>query len=242
MDLLDKIVDDFISEAVGKDVLGLVQYLKKKENVSEFKLAEHFNLTVNQIRNMLYRLYAHSLVDFTRKKDKKKGWYIYYWDFYLKRALEASLAHKEKRLEVLKDLLKREETGQYFSCPDNDVRLGFEQAVEHGFKCPECDKVLVQDNNARKIQRLMKTIEELEEEIKNGRGIVIQRKEELKIARKSRRIKRKAKAIVRRKKDKKKKAEAKKKFKPKKPRETRRIKKIKTSKSSKKPTARKKSK
>ena len=71
MDLLDKIVDDFISEMVGKDVLELVQYLKKRENVSEFKLAEHFNLTVNQIRNMLYRLYAHSLVDFTRKKDKK---------------------------------------------------------------------------------------------------------------------------------------------------------------------------
>jgi len=178
MDLLDKIVDDFISEMVGKDVLELVQYLKKRENVSEFKLAEHFNLTVNQIRNMLYRLYAHSLVDFTRKKDKKKGWYIYYWDFYLKRALDVALAHKEKRLGVLRDLLKREEGGQYFSCPDNDVRLGFEQAIEHGFKCPECDKVLVQDNNARKVQRLMKTIEELEAEIKSGREIVIEKKEE----------------------------------------------------------------
>ncbi|MBI2507393.1 hypothetical protein HYV89_00380 [Candidatus Woesearchaeota archaeon] len=177
MDILDKIVDDFISEEIGKDVLELVHYLRKKQNVSEFKIAEHFNLTVNQIRNMLYRLYAHSLVDFTRKKDKKKGWYIYYWDFYLKRAFDAAMAHKEKRLEVLKDLLKKEETGQYFSCPDNDVRLGFEQAIEHGFKCPECDKVLVQDNNARKIQRITKTISELEEEVKNGKGIVVERKE-----------------------------------------------------------------
>lgn len=195
MDLLDKIVDDFISEMVGKDVLELVQYLKKRENVSEFKLAEHFNLTVNQIRNMLYRLYAHSLVDFTRKKDKKKGWYIYYWDFYLKRALDVALAHKEKRLGVLRDLLKREEGGQYFSCPDNDVRLGFEQAIEHGFKCPECDKVLVQDNNARKVQRLTKTIEELEGEIKSGREIVVEKKEE-KAARRTKRKKvRKEKAM-----------------------------------------------
>ena len=185
MNPLDKLVDDFISEVIGKDVLELVQYLKKRQNVSEFKLAEHFNLTVNQIRNMLYRLYAHNLVDFTRKKDKKKGWYIYYWDFYLKRAFDAALAHKEKRLGVLKELLKREETGQYFSCPDNDVRLEFERAIEHGFKCPECDKVLVQDNNSRKVQRLTKTIEELEEEVKVGKSIVFEKKEERKAAKKS---------------------------------------------------------
>src|SRR3989344_2614382 len=203
MNPLDKLVDDFISEAIGKDVLELVQYLKKRENVSEFKLAEHFNLTVNQIRNMLYRLYAHSLVDFTRKKDKKKGWYIYYWDFYLKRALDADLAHKEKRLGILKELLKREETGQYFSCPDNDVRLGFEQAIEHGFKCPECDKILVQDNNSRKIQRLMKSIEELEGEIKTGKEAAIKRAEEIKIKearRPIRKIKTKRKKVSQRKK------------------------------------------
>ncbi|MBS3150870.1 hypothetical protein J4443_00630 [Candidatus Woesearchaeota archaeon] len=203
MNPLDKLVDDFISEAIGKDVLELVQYLKKRENVSEFKLAEHFNLTVNQIRNMLYRLYAHSLVDFTRKKDKKKGWYIYYWDFYLKRALDAALAHKEKRLGILKELLKREETGQYFSCPDNDVRLGFEQAIEHGFKCPECDKILVQDNNSRKIQRLMKSIEELEGEIKTGKEAAIKRAEEIKIKearRPIRKIKTKRKKVSQRKK------------------------------------------
>ena len=192
MDILDKIVDDFISEEIGKDVLDLVQYLKKRENVSEFKIAEHFNLTVNQIRNMLYRLYAHSLVDFTRKKDKKKGWYIYYWDFYLKRAFETALVHKEKRLEILRDLLKKEETGQYFSCPDNDVRLVFEQAIEHGFKCPECDKVLVQDNNARKVQRIIKTMGELEEEIKNAKNVVIERKEDLR-AKKPKRSKKKIK-------------------------------------------------
>src|SRR3989344_736719 len=178
MDPLDKLVNDFILEVIGKDVLDLVQYLRKKDNVSEFKLAEHFNLTVNQIRNMIYRLYSHSLVDFTRKKDKKKGWYIYYWDFYPSRALDAALTHKNKRLEILRNLLKKEETNQYFSCPDNDVRLGFEQAIEHGFKCPECDKVLVQENNARKIQSLTRTIDELEKEINDGNKILAEKREE----------------------------------------------------------------
>src|SRR3989344_1811513 len=178
MNILDKIIDDFISEVIGKDVLNLLQYLRKKQNVSEFKLAEKLSLTVNQTRNMLYRLYSHSLVDFTRKKDKKKGWYIYYWDFYPDRALNSALAHKNKRLDVLKNLLKKEETGQYFSCPENDVRFLLEQAIEHGFKCPECDKVLVQENNTRKIQSLTRTIDELEKEINDGNKILAEKREE----------------------------------------------------------------
>jgi len=191
MNLLDKLIDDFILEVIGKDVLDVVQYLKKKDNVSEFKLAEKLELTVNQTRNMLYRLYSYSLVDFTRKKDKKKGWYIYYWDFYMSRALDVALMHKKKRRDLLKDLLKKEETGQYFSCPDGDVRLGFEQAIEHGFKCPECDKVLVQENNSRKIQTLTKSIGELDKEIEEGSEIVIEKKKEKPAKRKPRKARKK---------------------------------------------------
>jgi len=199
MNLLDKLIEDFVMEVIGRDVLELVNYLKKNRNVSEFKLAEKLDLTVNQTRNMLYRLYSYSLVDFSRKKDKKKGWYIYYWDLNLKRVLEAALAHKENRLEVLKGLLKKEEAGQYFSCPDGDVRLGFEQAIEHGFKCPECDKVLVQDNNARKIQRLTKTIAEIEVEIREGKEIKVEVREEPKREVKKRKRKAKRKQVKRKK-------------------------------------------
>ncbi|MBI2105507.1 hypothetical protein HYT56_01565 [Candidatus Woesearchaeota archaeon] len=200
MNILDKITDDFISEIIGKDVLNLLQYLRKKSNVSEFKLAEKLNITVNQTRNMLYRLYSYSLVDFTRKKDKKKGWYIYYWDFYPDRALNVALTHKNKRLEILKNLLKKEETGQYFSCPDNDVRFLLEQAIEHGFKCPECDKVLVQENNTRKIQNMMRTIDELEKEINEVNKILTEKREEelKKIEASKKRDKRKLKKPIRR--------------------------------------------
>src|SRR3989338_4262217 len=185
-------IEEVVRDACGDDVLPLVRKLGGKENISEFKLAEQLKEDIRKVRNVLYRLHGENLVDFTRKKDKKKGWYIYYWDFYLKRAFETALVHKEKRLEILRDLLKKEETGQYFSCPDNDVRLVFEQAIEHGFKCPECDKVLVQDNNARKVQRIIKTMGELEEEIKNAKNVVIERKEDLR-AKKPKRSKKKIK-------------------------------------------------
>ena len=188
MKMLDKVIEDFLMENVGKDVVVLYQLLNGKEPVSEFVLAEKLTLTVNQVRNMLYRMYTYSLVDFIRKKDKKKGWYIYYWGFDNRRGLEVALEHKEKRLELLRTLLKNEETTQYFSCPDNDVRFNFETAIEHDFKCPECDKVLVQDNNSRKIQRLQKTILELENEIKEIKEVKIEKKEEVKPKEKPKKI------------------------------------------------------
>ena len=178
MKVIDKVIEDFLIENVGKDVIALYQLLNGKAPISEFVLAEKLNLTVNQVRNMLYRMYTFSLVDFTRKKDNKKGWYIYYWEFDNRKGLGVAIEHKEKRLELLRSLLKNEETTQYFSCPDGDVRLNFENAIEHDYKCPECDKVLTQDNNSRKIQRLQKTISEMENEVKEIREIKIERKEE----------------------------------------------------------------
>ena len=103
-----KIVDDVVTELVGEDVLPLVKILKTKKNVSEFKLASSIRKEINLTRNMLYRLYDHNLVSFMRKKDKKKGWYIYYWTFDLKRVKYLVDDLKKKRLERLQERLGRE--------------------------------------------------------------------------------------------------------------------------------------
>ena len=66
-------IDDLVVNFAGEDVLPLVTLLKGKENVSEFVIADRLNVTVNQVRNMLYRLHKSNLVTFTRKKDKKKA-------------------------------------------------------------------------------------------------------------------------------------------------------------------------
>jgi|TARA_Y100000310_G_C20704017_1_gene833054 transcription initiation factor TFIIE subunit alpha len=195
MDLLNKILEDFFMEVIGKDVFDLFKLLRKKDYVSEFVLAEKIGLTVNQVRNMLYRFYSYSLVDFIRKKDKKKGWYIYYWGFNTKRALEVALEHKQERLDLLTNLLQKEENNQYFNCKDCEIRLSFEQAIENDYKCPECDSVLEQDNNTRKIQRLSKLISTLEEEISKGKEIKVEEKkpEEKKSVKRKRKVTKKAK-------------------------------------------------
>ncbi len=116
MKLSNKLVEEVISEVAGEDVLPLVKALKNRKNVSEFVLAEEIKQEINKTRNMLYRLYDSNLVSFIRKKDKKKGWYIYYWTFNSKRIKYLSKSLKKKRLEKLKERLKREKSGDFFTC------------------------------------------------------------------------------------------------------------------------------
>jgi transcription initiation factor IIE alpha subunit len=77
MRITNKIIEGVVSEVAGEEVIPLVKYLKDKKNISEFKIAQVLKSEVNATRNMLDRLYRSNLGSFIRKKDKKKGWYIY---------------------------------------------------------------------------------------------------------------------------------------------------------------------
>jgi transcription initiation factor TFIIE subunit alpha len=161
-----KIVDEVVSQLIGEDVLPLVKALKNKKNVSEFKLASTIRREINLTRNMLYRLYDHNLVSFSRKKDKKKGWYIYYWTYNMKRSKYLGLELKKRRLERLHERLDREQSTQFFSCPTACIRLSFEQATDFEYKCPECGQLLNQEDNRKKIEEIKKEIEQLQKELK----------------------------------------------------------------------------
>ena len=166
MKLTTKIIENVVMDVAGDDVLPLVKYLKTKKNVSEFKLAEAIKKEINATRNMLYRLYENNLVSFIRKKDKKKGWYIYYWTFNLKRVKDLIKIIKEKKLIKLNERVEREKSSNFFLCPNLCIRLNFEQATEFEFKCPECGTLMNQEENKEKINELEKEINELEKEVK----------------------------------------------------------------------------
>lgn len=166
MKISNKIIEEVITKVAGEDVVPLVQILKKKKNISEFKLAEEIKQEVNTTRNMLYRLYDSNLVSFTRKKDKQKGWYIYYWTFDTKRIKYLFSSLKRKRLEKLKERLDREKDEQFFSCEDRCIRLDFDQAINFEYKCPECGKLIHEEKNEDTIKEIKTEIKELEKELK----------------------------------------------------------------------------
>jgi transcription initiation factor TFIIE subunit alpha len=74
-----KFLGDLIEEIAGEGASLIVDILYKKKDVNEFAIAKKMDLTINQLRNILYKLSAQGLVSFIRKKDERKGWYIYYW-------------------------------------------------------------------------------------------------------------------------------------------------------------------
>ncbi|MFC1723445.1 hypothetical protein ACFL0V_04880 [Nanoarchaeota archaeon] len=166
MKLSNKLVEQVITDIAGEDVIPLVKQLKNKKNVSEFKLADALELEVNLVRNMLYRLYHANLVSFTRRKDKKKGWYIYYWTFKIKQVKYVAMNLKKKRLERLKDRLSREKDSSFYICPSECMRLDFDSAINFEFKCPECGSLMEQESNQTKIDEIEKEIKDLETEFK----------------------------------------------------------------------------
>jgi len=158
-------LDELVLTTVGEDVLPLVHILREKNNISEFKLAEMLNITVNQTRNMLYRLNEQNLVSFLRKKDKKKGWYIYYWSIN-KKSVEGALDKvKHKQLDDLKNRLSKESEGMFYVCPMGCMRLPMETAMEHEFRCQECGTLMKEQDNYKTISNIKKMIQDLEQEL-----------------------------------------------------------------------------
>jgi len=165
MKLTNKVIEEVVAEVAGEDVVPLFRALYNKKEVSEFKVAEKIGKEVNHARNMLYRLYHANLVSFTRRKDKKKGWYIYYWTFKLQNVKPILMTMRKKQLDSLKDRLKKETGSQFYICSEKCVRLDFETSTEFEFKCPECGEIMNQENNTDKINHLKKEILKLEKEI-----------------------------------------------------------------------------
>lgn len=155
---IPKDVLDLIKNQVDPELLPLVKLLYFRRNVSEFKLSENLNVTINQIRNMLYRLQEKNLVNSIRKKDKKKGWYIYYWTFNKKQAQDLLRLIRTKRLNELKYLLKKVSSRSYFVCTSCETRLKFEDALDHNFRCPECGELLVEESKEAFVRRIKKEI------------------------------------------------------------------------------------
>lgn len=195
MRLTPKKIEQILVGLLGEDGLPLIGELLNKSNISEFDLANKTKKDIKIIRKMLYILYNHNLVEFTRKKDKIKGWYIYYWTLLPESVRFDYFKGKRNLLESLREQLGREQKELFFVCPAKCVRLNFDQAMDFEFHCPECGELIGQDNNKDRIALITKKIMETEKELE-------QLKEQRKVKRKIIQEKKKVKRITARKRQK----------------------------------------
>jgi len=162
--LTNKVIEDILKEAVGEDVMPIVNFLKSRKNISEFIIAEKTKVEIHQVRNILYRMHSVNLASYKRKKDSKKGYYISYWTFHAKKVKDLLISMHKEKLDKLKTRLQKEEAnkGCFFLCSNACSRLDFEQSTEVEFKCPECGTLLQQQDNTRTIDHLRDKIKEME--------------------------------------------------------------------------------
>jgi len=159
-----KLLEDVVSEIAGKSGKDILQLLIGKKDVNEFLIAKKLALTINQVRNILYKLSNFSLVTFTRKKDKRKGWYTYFWTINTKKALELLEKKSKKEIETLKSQLKSREVKRFYLCKVCKTEVSEETALLHDFTCPECGDIYDLVDNKKIINELKNNISRLEKQ------------------------------------------------------------------------------
>jgi len=155
----DKLLKEIVSSVAGKSAEGIVDLLNNKKNVNEFLIAKKLNLTINQTRNILYRLADEGLVSFIRKKDKKKGgWYTYFWTLNSGKSFTKFRDGLLKEIDNLKSRIHSRHTKRFFYCKNCNIEYGEENALLHEYACPECGEVLELKDSSQELTEMQKQI------------------------------------------------------------------------------------
>ncbi len=157
-----------LTNIAGKNGYKLFKHLvKKQKEINEFKLAEKVGVQINKTRSLLYKLYEHSLVSFSRERDKEKGWFIYSWKSHIPKLKEMLLEEKDKEIARLKRI--EMEAQQFFRCDSCKKDYSYIQAMDATFFCPNCGDYLIavetddmQKEINKKVKRILKNKEELQ--------------------------------------------------------------------------------
>lgn len=158
-----KLLKDVVVSITGQNTAGIVDLLYGKKNVNEFLIAKKLNLTINQTRNILYKLADEGLVSFIRKKDSKKGgWYTYFWTLDTGKSLQNLKNSLLREIENLKNQLNSKLTKRFYYCPNCRVEYTEENALLHNFVCPECGTVFELKDNVAVIKQTEKDIAKFE--------------------------------------------------------------------------------
>ena len=179
-----KLLHDLVEEMAGEGNGSIVEILFGKKNVNEFLIAKKLELTINQVRNILYKLNAENLVSFERKKDKRKGWYIYYWTLNTEKCLVKLEQSLIKKIDKLREILHKRETKRFYICKPCGIEVTEEKALDDGFSCEECAEIYELSDNTipirdtkAKITRTEKNLTLIQDELHTIREKARKKKE-----------------------------------------------------------------
>lgn len=156
-----KLLKSIVSDIAGKQAVEIVDLLVGKKDINEFLIAKKLKLTINQTRNILYKLSDAGLVSFIRKKDKRKGWYIYFWTLNSLKSLELLKNRFLQEIKGLESQLKSRRTKRFYFCKTCNTEVSEETALLNEFTCQECGEVYVLAENNKVIEELESNLNKL---------------------------------------------------------------------------------
>ncbi|MBU2523170.1 MAG: hypothetical protein KKE23_02675 [Nanoarchaeota archaeon] len=154
-----ELLKELVSKISGKNTEVIVDIISGGKPVNEFKIAERLKLTINQTRNILYKLLAQGMVYSIRKKDVKKGWYIYSWSINYQKSMEKLTEMKKKEINQYEHVLQSRQSKRFYVCPSECIEVSDENAMLHDFKCQECGQLLQFKSFEQEIQDLKSKID-----------------------------------------------------------------------------------
>jgi len=163
--MLDKLLKDVVVIIVGKPAEPIAELLNTKKHVNEFTIAKKLEITINQTRNILYKLSDFGLVSSIRKKDKKKGWYTYFWKIEIGKSLEFLKSRLEQKADTFKNQIANRETKQFYICELCNIEFSEEHAMLNDFTCNECGGIFTLKDNEKLLKGLKRNLEKIENEI-----------------------------------------------------------------------------
>jgi transcription initiation factor TFIIE subunit alpha len=163
--MLKKLLKEIMILIAGKQAEDIVDLLDGKKYVNEFIIAKKLNLTINQTRNILYKISDHGLVSFIRKKDKRKGWYTYFWKIEILKCLEFLKGNLIKKMNQINHQIKSRETKEFYFCERCRIEFTEENALIYQFICPECGNLLSRKDNTAAIKDYNKELDRLKREL-----------------------------------------------------------------------------
>ncbi len=146
----------------GKEAIIIAKILVKttNEDLTDERIAELSEVRLNIVRKILYILNENKLTEFQRVRDKRSGWYIYYWTETFSNLTNLLSERKDAVSEKLDIRMKFENENFFFMCNNGCTgRYIFIDAMDLNFRCANCDGgILEEERNRKKVNFLKDTI------------------------------------------------------------------------------------
>jgi transcription initiation factor TFIIE subunit alpha len=135
---------------------------EKEAAAAKGNIADEKEITLNTVRKILFILYENKFTICHRERDANSGWLTFRWLINMD-GIYHQIEREKKKL--YRNLVKRkeyEDNNIFYVCPQNCLRLVFDESTETEFLCPLCGEDLVFQDNEPFKELLDQRIEEFE--------------------------------------------------------------------------------